>query len=87
MEMSLVSQGAVWVLEDEKVPKSWTIEKLPRDQKRKKDIFEVTPVRKNAKVKGHSLILTESDGFHREIQLKGCSIAAVSATSLSSRKW
>lgn len=85
--MSLVSQGAVWVLEPEKVPKSWSMDKVPRDQKRRKDIFEVTPVRKNAKVKDHSLILTESDGSHREIQLKGCSIAAVSATSLSSRKW
>ncbi|KAG5536072.1 hypothetical protein RHGRI_023752 [Rhododendron griersonianum] len=80
-------EGAVWVLEPEKVPKSWSMDKVPRDQKRRKDIFEVTPVRKNAKVKDRSLILTESDGSHREIQLKGCSIAAVSATSLSSRKW
>ncbi|KAL6962767.1 hypothetical protein U1Q18_037724 [Sarracenia purpurea var. burkii] len=80
-------QGVVWVLEPEKVPKSWLVDKVPREQKRKKEMFEVVPVRRYAKVKDQSLILTELDGSHREIQLKACTIAAVSATNLSSRKW
>ncbi|GMQ11680.1 hypothetical protein CsSME_00054209 [Camellia sinensis var. sinensis] len=80
-------QGVVWVLEPEKVPKSGLVDKAPREKKRKKEIFEVSPVQKYAKVKGQSLILTNSDGSHTEIQLKGCTIAAVSATTLFSKKW
>lgn len=80
-------QGLVWVLEIEKVPKTWLTDKRPREQKRNKGIVEVTPVRKNAKLKDQSLILTESDGSHTKILLKDCTIEAVSATSLSSRKW
>ncbi|CAL5442564.1 unnamed protein product [Camellia sinensis] len=79
--------GVVWVLEPEKVPKSGLVDKAPREKKRKKEIFEVSPVQKYAKVKGQSLILTNSDGSHAEIQLKGCTIAAVSATTLFSKKW
>ncbi|XAR53144.1 hypothetical protein NMG60_11021566 [Bertholletia excelsa] len=80
-------QGVVWVLEPEKVPESFHRDQVPREQKRKKEIFEVSPVRKHAKLKNQSLILTESDNSHAKIQLKGCNVVAVSATTLPSRKW
>lgn len=80
-------EGVIWVLEPEKVPRSWSAEKLPGEQKRKKDILEVSPVRRHAKIKDRSLILTESNGSHKTIRLDGCRIVAVSATNLSSRKW
>lgn len=79
-------QGVVWVLESEKVPKNW-LEKASKEQKKKKEFFEVTPVKKHAKIKEQSLILTESDGSCTIINLKGCTVEAVSATSLPSRKW
>lgn len=79
-------QGDVWVLEPERVPKSW-VEKVQREQKRKKEFLEVSPVRKHAIIKDHSLILTEADGSSTAILLKGCVIEAVSATHLSSKKW
>uniref|UniRef100_A0A5B7CBA1 SMP-LTD domain-containing protein n=1 Tax=Davidia involucrata TaxID=16924 RepID=A0A5B7CBA1_DAVIN len=80
-------KGVVWVLESDKVPKTWLVDKVPKEQKRKKELLDVSPVRKYAKIKDQSLILTDSAGSYTEIQLKGCLIAAVSATSLSSRKW
>ncbi|KAF8389532.1 hypothetical protein HHK36_024047 [Tetracentron sinense] len=80
-----VYQGVVWVLESEKVPK--TDDKLPKEQKSKKEIFEVHPVKRYAKIKDRSLILTDSDSSHVKIRLVSCMIAAVSATNLSSRKW
>ncbi|KAK9278969.1 hypothetical protein L1049_028551 [Liquidambar formosana] len=90
LQQSLVfaskKQGVVWVLDSEKVPKICLVDKVPNEQKRKKEILEVSPVRKHAKIKDQSLILTDSDGSHT-VQLKGCTIVAVSATSLSSRKW
>lgn len=79
-----VFQGAIWVLELEKVPKPGLLDK---EQKRKKDFLEVIPVQKYAKIKDHCLILTETDGSRVDISLEGCTIAAVSATSSSSRKW
>lgn len=81
-----MSQGVVWVLESEKVPKNW-LEKASREQKKKKEFFEVSPIKKHAKIKDQSLILTELDGSRTIINLKGCIVEAVSATSLSSRKW
>lgn len=81
-----MSQGVVWVLESKKVPKDW-LDKVPREQKRKKEFFEVSPVRKHGRIKDQCLILTESDGSKTTVPLKGCSIEAVSATMLSSRKW
>lgn len=81
-----MSQGVVWVLESNKVPKDW-IDKAPREQKRRKEILEVYPLRKQAKIKDKFLVLTESDGSQSIIKLKGCSIEAVSASDLSSRKW
>ncbi|KAL3724973.1 hypothetical protein ACJRO7_030050 [Eucalyptus globulus] len=79
-------QGDVWILEPERVPKN-RVEKVQREQKKKKDFFEISPVRKHAIIKDHSLILTEADGSPSAVLLKGCMIEAVSATDLPSRKW
>ena len=76
----------VWVLEPDKVSKFW-VEKSSKEHKRKKELLEVTPVRKYGKIKGESLVLTEHDGLDTTIQLKGCVVQAVSAASLSSKKW
>lgn len=81
------SQGIVWVLESERIPKALPVDKALMQQKGKKEILEVTPTQKFAQIKDHHLVLTESDGSHVEIPLKGCMITAVSASSLSSRKW
>ncbi|KAG5109066.1 hypothetical protein JHK84_045973 [Glycine max] len=82
----LKKEGVVWVLEPDKVSKFW-VEKQSKEQKRKKEVLEVTPVRKYGKINGQSLVLTDTDGFHTTIQLKGCLVEAVSATSLPSKKW
>ncbi|GJV40299.1 testis-expressed sequence 2 protein [Tanacetum coccineum] len=80
--------GWVWILEKEKIPKtSSSPDKAPRQQKRKIEIVEVSPVRKHANVKDKSLIVTELDGSLTNISLKGCIVEAVSATNLPSRKW
>ncbi|GER38409.1 testis-expressed sequence 2 protein [Striga asiatica] len=71
-------QGTVWILVPDQVLKSGL---------EKKEIMEVTPVRKYARIRDHCLILMEPDGSCVEISLRGCTIVAVSATSLSSRKW
>ncbi|GMN46119.1 hypothetical protein TIFTF001_015299 [Ficus carica] len=86
LDFAYNKQGVVWVLESKKVPKDW-LDKAPREQKRKKELFEVSPVRKHARIKDQCLILTESDGSKTTVPLKGCSIEAVSASMLSSRKW
>ncbi|XP_044466411.1 testis-expressed protein 2-like [Mangifera indica] len=83
LDFAYNKQGPVWVLESEKLPK----DKLPKEQKRKKDILEVYPIRKYAKLKDQTLLLKESDGSHTAIPLKGCVIEAVSASTLPSRKW
>lgn len=80
-------QGTLWVLEPDKIPKSRLEDKVSAELKRKKEILEVTPIRKNARIRDHRLILMESDAPHVEISLKGCTILAVSATDLPSRKW
>lgn len=77
-----MSQGYIWVLESEKVPKNWLLE-----QKRKKESLDVFPVRKYAKIKDGALILMDAGSSKTTIQLKDCTIEAVSATNLSSRKW
>ncbi|KAJ6960878.1 hypothetical protein NC653_038782 [Populus alba x Populus x berolinensis] len=82
-----IPSGYVWVLDPDQVLKNWPVEKVQKDQKKKKELLEVNPIRKQAKIKDRSLILTDSGGSHRVIPLKGCAIEAVSATSLSSRKW
>lgn len=82
----LKKEGVVWVLEPDKVSK-FKVEKQSKEHKRKKELFEVSPVRKYGKIYGNSLVLTDTDGFHTIIQLKGCLVEAVSATSLPSKKW
>ncbi|KAF3975553.1 hypothetical protein CMV_001193 [Castanea mollissima] len=79
-------QGTVWVLESEKVSKN-LLDKGLKEQKRKKDFLEVSPVKKHAKLKDRKLILVESDGSQIAIDLKGCIVEAVSATKLASGKW
>lgn len=81
LDFALTKQGVVWVLESEKISKS------SREQTRKKDILEVSPVKMYGQIKGQSLILREPDGSHTTIELKGCAVQAVSASILSSRKW
>ncbi|XP_027358420.1 uncharacterized protein LOC113867350 isoform X1 [Abrus precatorius] len=82
----LKKEGVVWVLEPDKVSKLWS-EKQSKEQKRKKELLEVSPVRKYGKINCHSLVITEPDGFQTTIQLKGCLVVAVSATRLPSKKW
>ncbi|KAF6153437.1 hypothetical protein GIB67_003627 [Kingdonia uniflora] len=72
-------KGVVWVLEPEKIPNKVI--------KEDKDIWEVFPVKKHAKIKEHSLIFADPDGSHTTISLIGCTILSVSATNLPSRKW
>lgn len=79
-------QGIVWILDLEKIPRA-PVDKALGQKKSKKEVLEVSPIQKYAKIKDHSLFLLESDGSNTEIQLRGCTIAAVSATVLSSRKW
>ncbi|KAL8457275.1 hypothetical protein ACS0TY_035208 [Phlomoides rotata] len=80
-------QGTLWVLTPDKVPKSTLEEKAPTEQRKRKEILEVVPVRKHARIRDHYLILMESDGSRAEISLRGCTVVAVSATTLPSRKW
>ncbi|OVA10764.1 protein of unknown function DUF2404 [Macleaya cordata] len=87
LSFSYNKQGVIWILEPEKVPKLWSRDKLPKEQKSKKEILEVSPVKKNAKIKDHSLILTDSDGSQATIDLVDCIIVSVSASNLPSRKW
>ena len=55
--------------------------------KDKKNIVEVSPIRMPAKIQGHSLVLTGSDGSQITIGLLDCTVLAVSASNLPSRKW
>ncbi|KAK7391826.1 hypothetical protein VNO78_20249 [Psophocarpus tetragonolobus] len=80
LDFAFRKQGVVWVLESGKISK-------PREQKRKTELLEVSPVKMYGEIKGKSLILREADGLHSTIELKGCSVQAVSASILSSRKW
>ncbi|KAI7728514.1 hypothetical protein M8C21_023496 [Ambrosia artemisiifolia] len=81
-------QGSVWILEKEKIPKSpQSTDKNSRQEKRKIEVVEVTPVRKHASIKDKSLIVKEPDGTLTKIDLLGCIVEAVSATNLPSRKW
>ncbi|XLS95469.1 hypothetical protein HN51_071477 [Arachis hypogaea] len=56
-------------------------------KKRKREVLEVSPVKKHGKIKGESLIFTEHDGSETAIWLKGCVVEAVSSSSLPSKKW
>ncbi|XP_068647026.1 uncharacterized protein [Aristolochia californica] len=84
-------QGVVWVLEPEKVPKvsldGGPPKKVSKEQKSNKELVEVYPVKKIGKIEDNSLILVDFDGSESIIHLPGCTIEAVSASILSSRKW
>lgn len=58
-----------------------------KEQKYKKNIVEVFPAKKIAKIKDHLLILSDQDGSQATIELRDCTVKAVSASDLSSRKW
>ncbi|KAJ6960884.1 hypothetical protein NC653_038787 [Populus alba x Populus x berolinensis] len=74
-------KGYVWVLDPDQVLKNWPVEKVQKDQRRKRSSLRSIPSENRQKSR------TDSGGSHRVIPLKGCAIEAVSATSLSSRKW
>ncbi|KAJ0681544.1 putative synaptotagmin-like mitochondrial-lipid-binding domain-containing protein [Helianthus annuus] len=81
-------QGWIWILEKEKIPKtSQSTDKTLRQQKRKIEAFDVTPVKKHATIKDKSLMITEPDGTLTKVYLSGCMVEAVSAANLASRKW
>ncbi|MED6224376.1 hypothetical protein PIB30_083329 [Stylosanthes scabra] len=81
-------QGVLWVLESEKVSRPWGDKDKPsKEQKRKRELLEVSPIKMYGQIKGQSLLLREPDGLQRTIELKGCTVQAVSASSFSSRKW
>ncbi|CAL5056586.1 unnamed protein product [Urochloa decumbens] len=83
-------QGSLWILEPEKIPKV-NNERLSvgglKETKDKKNIVEVFPAKKVAKIKGHSLCLSGPDGSQATIELLNCTVLAVSASSMPSRKW
>ncbi|URE19258.1 Putative integral membrane protein conserved region (DUF2404) [Musa troglodytarum] len=81
-------KGSVWVLEPKKVRKINTDELPKKGTKgqKKNDILEVIPIKRYAKIKDQSLILSNSDGSKTTIQLLGCTVVAVSASNLASRK-
>ncbi|ESQ27867.1 hypothetical protein EUTSA_v10018153mg [Eutrema salsugineum] len=85
--LSLNKQGVIWVLELDESLKEWMKEKLPKEQKKKKDLLDVHPVRKFARIKDHKLILSETNNTQTIITLKGCSVDAVSGSELPTRKW
>uniref|UniRef100_A0A7N0TFF1 SMP-LTD domain-containing protein n=2 Tax=Kalanchoe fedtschenkoi TaxID=63787 RepID=A0A7N0TFF1_KALFE len=88
LEYAFKKQGSVWILEPEKLPKMTTMDKVTKEQKKKKEVLEVYPVRKYAKIIDRVLCLSDdSSDSCTKILLKGCEIEAVSATSLSSKKW
>ncbi|CAN6192342.1 unnamed protein product [Urochloa humidicola] len=86
----LKRQGFLWMLEQQKMPKvsvnrpSNGATQRVRD---KKSIVEVFPVKMLAKLEGHSLTLSAPDGAHHTIHLLNCTVFAVSASNLPSRKW
>jgi len=83
-------QGFLWILEPEKTPKASNEHSSiggPKETKEKKNIVEVFPAKRSAKIKGRSLILSGPDGFHTTIKLLNCTVFAVSASSMPSRKW
>lgn len=85
VNMLFVPQGSVWILESNVLED--IIEKAPREQKKRKDFLEVTPVKKYARINDHTLMISEPDGKKKTIRLNGCTVEAVSAATLPSRKW
>ncbi|KAL1224072.1 hypothetical protein V5N11_031220 [Cardamine amara subsp. amara] len=87
IDFSLNKQGVIWILEFDEDLKSWMKEKLPKEQKRKRDLLEIHPLRKFARIKDHKLILSDADGTQTTVSLICCSIEAVSGSDLPTRKW
>uniref|UniRef100_A0ACD5YYX1 Uncharacterized protein n=1 Tax=Avena sativa TaxID=4498 RepID=A0ACD5YYX1_AVESA len=83
-------KGSLWILEPEKLPKV-SNERLSsgglKETKDKKIVVEVFPAKKMAKIKGHSLSLSGPDGPDTTVELLNCTVVAVSASSMPSRKW
>lgn len=84
---SFIPQGMIWILELDEGLKNWIKTKLPQEHKSKRDVLEIHPLRKFARIKDHNLILSEADGTLTTISLKSCSIEAVSGSDLPTRKW
>uniref|UniRef100_A0A1J3ILH4 Testis-expressed sequence 2 protein n=1 Tax=Noccaea caerulescens TaxID=107243 RepID=A0A1J3ILH4_NOCCA len=80
-------QGVIWVLELDEGLKNWMKQKLPIEQKRKRDVLDIHPLRKFGRIKDHKLILSDADGTQITVSLKCCSIEAVSGSDLPTRKW
>jgi len=91
-------QGTIWVAvmylsepyKDTKGCQTRQIKGLKEAKSKKdslKEISELSPVRKHAKIEGHVLILTDLDGSEEVIELAGCHVTAVSAGEQSSGKW
>ncbi|KAM7265082.1 hypothetical protein ACFE04_002765 [Oxalis oulophora] len=96
LDFPITKQGALWVLEANKVSKSKVLDSnnnnsnsVGKEQKgsSKHELVEVLPVRKLAKLRDGCLTLTGIDASRTTIALKGCTVQAVSATALPSRKW
>ncbi|CAL5040645.1 unnamed protein product [Urochloa decumbens] len=83
----LKRQGFLWMLEQQKMPKVSVNRPSTQGVKDKKSIVEVFPVKMLAKLEGHSLTLSAPDGAHHTIHLLNCTVVAVSASNLPSRKW
>ncbi|KAF3781476.1 Testis-expressed sequence 2 protein [Nymphaea thermarum] len=81
----LTKKGVIWVLEPEKVPKIHLSES--NQQKSKREVFDIAPVRRFARLEGQALILRDAEGGQSSIRLDGCTVAAVSASNLPTRKW
>jgi hypothetical protein len=81
-------QGYLWILEPEKIPKAANDRSsIGGPKEAKKNIVQVFPAKKMAKIKGHSLTLSSPDGSQTAIQLLNCTVLAVSASTMPSRKW
>ncbi|AAF97262.1 Strong similarity to a hypothetical protein T18K17.13 gi/6598861 from Arabidopsis thaliana BAC T18K17 gb/AC010556 and contains a PH PF/00169 domain [Arabidopsis thaliana] len=89
IDFCINKQGVVWILELDEGLKNWMKEKLPKEQKRKRGLLEIHPLRKFARIKDHKLILSDADSTQSEttVSLIGCSIEAVSGSDLPTRKW
>ncbi|KAG2614442.1 hypothetical protein PVAP13_4KG363901 [Panicum virgatum] len=87
----LKRQGFLWMLGQEKIPKVSTTNRpsngASQGIKEKKTIVEVFPVKTLAQLEGHSLTLSAPDGSQQTIHLLNCTVVAVSASNLPSRKW
>ncbi|CAL5050307.1 unnamed protein product [Urochloa decumbens] len=83
----LKRQGFLWMLEQQKMPKVSVNRPSTQGVKDKKSIVEVFPVKMLAKLEGHSLTLSAPDAAHHTIHLLNCTVVAVSASNLPSRKW